>query len=294
MEKKLWLNSILLVIIIILLSFGVYLLLQGQMEEVVSQNLIINKNDKDLIVPLSIDLSDEIAAAHKDILFEAINKPANFAGHYVVASWGCGSGCQNFSIIDKLTGKVYIGPSDDYGNKEGYFGDSNFEETRFSLGSNTIKTIGYDSINVFTFENEIFVKTQSLTFPKKIEFSTALPTPYIRAQSLWPPKIEELPITYTCDIGMRGMGVQTVTEERFIGGNRYCLSLIREGAVGTIYKTYKYSTESNLGIKTTTFTLAYPNSDGCNGRGTVEENKCETAQLSFDVDMVINDMFNTK
>ena len=36
----------------------------------------------------------------------------NFAGHYVVASWGCGTGCAQFAIIDAITGDLYAPPFD--------------------------------------------------------------------------------------------------------------------------------------------------------------------------------------
>lgn len=32
---------------------------------------------------------------------------ANFAGHYILATWGCGTNCTHFAIIDAITGKVY-------------------------------------------------------------------------------------------------------------------------------------------------------------------------------------------
>jgi hypothetical protein len=40
---------------------------------------------------------------------QAKNRP-NFAGHYVIAQWGCGTGCISNAIIDLETGVVYDGP----------------------------------------------------------------------------------------------------------------------------------------------------------------------------------------
>lgn len=40
-------------------------------------------------------------------LSEAIREGVNFAGHYVVAGWGCGTGCISGAIIDARTGNVY-------------------------------------------------------------------------------------------------------------------------------------------------------------------------------------------
>jgi hypothetical protein len=40
-------------------------------------------------------------------LSEAIRGGVNFAGHYVVAGWGCGTGCISGAIIDARTGNVF-------------------------------------------------------------------------------------------------------------------------------------------------------------------------------------------
>lgn len=37
---------------------------------------------------------------------EGARKGPNFAGHYTVADWGCGSGCVSFVIVDAKTGRV--------------------------------------------------------------------------------------------------------------------------------------------------------------------------------------------
>ena len=37
---------------------------------------------------------------------EAAKDGVNFAGHYVVASWGCGTGCTQFVVLDAITGAV--------------------------------------------------------------------------------------------------------------------------------------------------------------------------------------------
>lgn len=47
----------------------------------------------------------------KSALSAAFAKGARFAGHYAVATWGCGSDCQMLAIIDMQTGRVTFGPS---------------------------------------------------------------------------------------------------------------------------------------------------------------------------------------
>ena len=34
----------------------------------------------------------------------------NFAGHYKIAIWGCGTSCQQFAIIDSQNGRVFFPP----------------------------------------------------------------------------------------------------------------------------------------------------------------------------------------
>jgi len=37
-------------------------------------------------------------------------KGPNFAGHYTIAAWGCGSGCISIAVIDAKDGKLYSSP----------------------------------------------------------------------------------------------------------------------------------------------------------------------------------------
>jgi hypothetical protein len=41
---------------------------------------------------------------------EAAALGPNFADHYTLALWGCGSGCGMFSIVDAVDGRVYDAP----------------------------------------------------------------------------------------------------------------------------------------------------------------------------------------
>lgn len=51
---------------------------------------------------------------------EQSSEGPNFAGHYTVATWGCGTDCQGFAIIDAITGDiVWYEPSIDHQVSEG-------------------------------------------------------------------------------------------------------------------------------------------------------------------------------
>lgn len=43
---------------------------------------------------------------YRSVLRDAASGPVNFAGHYVLAEWGCGSGCVMAAAIDKKSGRV--------------------------------------------------------------------------------------------------------------------------------------------------------------------------------------------
>lgn len=50
------------------------------------------------------------ASMFKTKLREGAKKGPNFAGHYTVVTWGCGSDCRMVAIVDAKTGRVYIAP----------------------------------------------------------------------------------------------------------------------------------------------------------------------------------------
>ena len=49
---------------------------------------------------------DRNDAFRTKILEGALNGP-NFAGHYTIIDWGCGSGCISFAIVDAVSGRLY-------------------------------------------------------------------------------------------------------------------------------------------------------------------------------------------
>jgi hypothetical protein len=51
--------------------------------------------------------NDPGARTMRTRLKEALAGGTNFAGHYIVAGWGCGTGCISGAIIDARNGNVY-------------------------------------------------------------------------------------------------------------------------------------------------------------------------------------------
>lgn len=66
------------------------------------------------------------ARTFKTRLSEALKGGVNFAGHYIVTGWGCGTGCTNGAIIEARTGDV-IWP-DQFMNIDATYGDGYSDE----------------------------------------------------------------------------------------------------------------------------------------------------------------------
>lgn len=54
-------------------------------------------------------LAQEYAAEIRDGMTDAYRR-TNFAGHLIVAKWGCGAPCLRMAIVDAQTGEIYYPP----------------------------------------------------------------------------------------------------------------------------------------------------------------------------------------
>jgi len=234
---------------------------------------------------ITSDISDNPFTINSEI------STANFNGHYVITGKGCGTGVTCYSITDKITGKVYVGPSDDYGNTGSYSGDENFNKTRWSINSNIFKVIGYTSIDSYKFENEKFTKIGSTPFPcgsmgcgnnsdfKNPPISTTLPTKYLDSQN-WPPVIKTSGFAYSCKISSGSGDVPTVVEEKIINGKKYCVTSLMDAGAGSRFGEYTYTTPSTSGsgTKTTSFNLRW---SSCGAYDKPESDQCQTTVSTF-------------
>jgi hypothetical protein len=98
-------------------------------------------------------------------LQEAARKKPNFAGHYILTTWGCGSECLLGAVIDAKTGKVYQW---DFSICCWEGGDDNFRPVEFRLHSELIvfsgrrnEGEGDNGAHFYKFENGRFVHLRS-------------------------------------------------------------------------------------------------------------------------------------
>lgn len=75
------------------------------------------------------------ARSFRTRLSEALTRGVNFAGHYVVAGWGCGTGCISGAIIDARTGNVFW--PEQFGSIGVWYGTENYANEPVSYRKNS-------------------------------------------------------------------------------------------------------------------------------------------------------------
>jgi len=74
-------------------------------------------------------------------LREGAKQGVNFAGHYTVASWGCGTACLQVALIDAKTGAVFF--PEELNGFGVWFWDNNDEALRFKPNSRLLVMSGF-------------------------------------------------------------------------------------------------------------------------------------------------------
>jgi hypothetical protein len=62
------------------------------------------------LAPVKIQPTSKLSRQYRTQLTAAASQPINFAGHFILAQWGCGAGCVMAAAIDAKTGKVAMLP----------------------------------------------------------------------------------------------------------------------------------------------------------------------------------------
>lgn len=99
-------------------------------------DVIVKDQQKDNIEPYTgkpaaVDFgTNPEAMLFKTRISEDVTAGANFAGHYTVSTWGCGTSCRGYAIVDVKTGKIikYV-PADE---------DQPVNDISFSINSNIL------------------------------------------------------------------------------------------------------------------------------------------------------------
>ena len=61
---------------------------------------------KTIVHPAPAAIASHEARQFRSMLREAAKAGPNFAGHFTIAGWGCGTSCLDWGVVDALTGQV--------------------------------------------------------------------------------------------------------------------------------------------------------------------------------------------
>ena len=132
-------------------------------------------------------------------------------------------------------------------------------------------------------------KTDTINSATKT-ISTTLPAKYIGAQEGWPPVISNnSSATYSCVTGITNRDINEQTIEKIINGRKYCIKSSSEGAAGSFYPAYTYTTASpsGFGVDTTSFVFRV---SSCGGYDKPESDQCQVAVATFlsNIDAIVD------
>jgi hypothetical protein len=102
----------------------------------------------------------------------------------------------------------------------------------------------------------------------------------------WPPVIKIETGTYSCKITPQEISsVSEITSQRMVDDRTYCVNIKHEGAAGSVYSSYTYTTVKNGKLVNVAFTLQYPN---CNNYDDEQNKACTSEREAFDIDATVD------
>jgi len=107
----------------------------------------------------------------------------------------------------------------------------------------------------------------------------------------WPPVIKIETDTYFCKTTPQEVSsMSEITSQRIVDNRTYCVNIKHEGAAGSVYSSYAYTTVKNGKLVKVNFSLRYTN---C-GNYDEEQNKaCASEREAFDIDSTVDRIVQT-
>ncbi|MFZ5390962.1 MAG: hypothetical protein ACOZAJ_01650 [Patescibacteria group bacterium] len=107
----------------------------------------------------------------------------------------------------------------------------------------------------------------------------------------WPPVIKIETGVYSCKITpLEVSSMSEITLQRLVDDRNYCLNIKNEGAAGSVYSSYIYTTIKNSKLVKISFTLQYPN---CNNYDEEQNKACASEREVFDIDSMVDRIVQT-
>lgn len=106
----------------------------------------------------------------------------------------------------------------------------------------------------------------------------------------WPPKAQFTHGLFTCVETGQETARTGQTAKKTINGWNYCVTKITEGAAGSTYTQYSYTTDINSNILIFTFSLRYPQ---CANYDYPQKTACENEENTFNIDNLVHQIIFT-
>lgn len=118
------------------------------------------------------------------------------------------------------------------------------------------------------------------------QYPDTLGTSYIGLTD-WPPQVQFLEEAFSCNEA----GDETVragrTEPRTINGQEYCVTVVSEGAAGSIYRQYAYAFPFENGAAVFTFSLRFPR---CLNYDEPQRAACIAEEQNLSLDTIVDEI----
>jgi hypothetical protein len=102
----------------------------------------------------------------------------------------------------------------------------------------------------------------------------------------WPPVVKVETETFSCKTTPQEVSsMSDITSKRMVDNRIYCVNVKHEGAAGSVYSSYTYTTTKNDKLVKVSFTLQYPN---CNNYDEEQSKVCSSEREAFDIDSTVD------
>ena len=132
-------------------------------------------------------------------------------------------------------------------------------------------------------ENELWkdYKDNNISF----QYPEKLIAQYIFTQE-WPPTIKIESGNFSCvETPQEISSVFEITSQRLVDNRVYCVNVKNEGAAGSVYSSYVYTTFKNGKLISVSFILIYPN---CGNYDETQNQACASEREAFDLDATVD------
>ncbi len=116
-----------------------------------------------------------------------------------------------------------------------------------------------------------------------------LGTTYVGTQD-WPPAVQVIAGPFSCTDAGEPNAQSGQTKTKTINGHTYCVTVVSEGAAGSIYNQYAYAWQTGTKTLYFTFTLRFPQ---CDNYDDPQKTACKSEEGAFSADTLADQIIQT-